>query len=343
MNSPGASSSPPIDELLRGAVAARRGLFDDAHLTAFRLFNGFTEGCPQLTIDVYASTAVINGYADPAPDGEPLVAAAQRLLHDELPWITAIILKTRNSPSIEEQHGKLLVGAEPAEKIIEHGPWYAVNLTRARDSSLYLDTRLLRRWAIDHLRGKTVLNAFAHTGSLGVAAMAGGATRVLQLDRNRQALDLARLSCALNHFPIRKADFVAQDFFRHVAGLRQRNVRFDCVFIDPPFFSTAPSGVIDQVHESARLINKVRPLVNRGGWLVAINNALYVSGAAYMETLNSLCADGYLEITELIPVPEDFTGYPQTRRGALITDPAPFNHSTKIAVLRVRQHKMQTK
>ena len=57
------------------------------------------------------------------------------------------------------------------------------------------------------------------------------------------------------------------------------------------------------------LINKVRPLVSDGGTLVTINNALFVSGAAYMAMLETLCADGYLTIEELIPVPQDFLGY----------------------------------
>jgi len=71
--------------------------------------------------------------------------------------------------------------------------------------------------------------------------------------------------------------------------------------------------------------------------LIAINNALYVSGKEYLQTLEALCQDGYLKIKELIPVPEDFTGYPETRVGNPITDPAPFNHSTKIAILEVRR------
>ena len=40
---------------------------------------------------------------------------------------------------------------------------------------------------------------------------------------------------------------------------------------------------MDQVHD-ARLINKVRPLINGGGILIVINNALYVSGQEYIHT-----------------------------------------------------------
>jgi 23S rRNA (cytosine1962-C5)-methyltransferase len=94
---------------------------------------------------------------------------------------------------------------------------------------------------------------------------------------------------------------------------------------------------VDQVNESARLINKIRPLIRDGGTLIAINNALYVSGNAYMQKLEKLCRDGYLKIRELIPIPEDFTGYPDTRIGVPITDPSPFNHSTKITVLEVKR------
>jgi 23S rRNA (cytosine1962-C5)-methyltransferase len=54
-----------------------------------------------------------------------------------------------------------------------------------------------------------------------------------------------------------------------------------------------------------------------------------------MKTLEALCKDGYLKIRELIPVPEDFVGCEKV--GAPVTDPAPFNHSTKIAVLDVRR------
>ena len=158
---------------------------------------------------------------------------------------------------------------------------------------------------------------------------------MVQLDLNRQFLDLAKESYTLNSFPIRRNDFIAADFFPAISQFKNRKQTFDCVIIDPPFFSTTSRGKVDQENDSARLINKVRPLINDGGILVAINNALYVSGQEYMQTLESLCKDGYLKIKELIPVPEDTVGY--NRIGAPITDPSPFNHSTKIAVLEVRR------
>ncbi len=329
----------PITPLLEKALASRAALLDAKHESAFRLFNGFIEGCPELAIDVYASTAIIHNYANDPEQGQLLVQEAHQFLNVAFPWLRAGIVKTRNGATPEEKRGKILFGTELDRKIKEHETWYAIDPTLNRDASFYLDTRNLRKWIIDNLKGKSVLNTFAYTGSFGVAALKGGASRVVQIDLNREFLNLAKSSYTLNGIPIRKGDFIARDFFEQASNLKRTNTFFDCVLIDPPFFSSTSKGKVDQVHESARLINKIRPLINDGGILIAINNALFVSGDEYMQTLESLCKDGYLKIRELIPVPEDFTGYPETRLGKPITDPAPFNHSTKIAILDVTRKK----
>ena len=328
-----------ISPLLSLALTARADLFDARHESAFRLFNGFFEGCPDLVVDLYARTLVLHNYAAPPESAQAMLAEAQEFLRGPLPWARTMILKTRNAADLDARQGVVLYGETLDQRVRDPKTkvWYAIDLLMNRDASFYLDTRNLRAWAQSHLAGKTVLNTFAYTGSLGVAALAGGARRVVHLDRSRVFLNVARTSYTLNGFPIHKADFQTGDFFTQVSHLKRAGERFDCVFVDPPFFSTTSKGAVDLVHASHRVINKVRPLVNDGGYLVAINNALFVSGAETIKTLESLCADGYLSIEELIPVPPDFTGYPQTTARTPPVDPAPFNHSTKIAVLRVRR------
>lgn len=326
-----------LSELLDRSLTARRGLFDSRHESAFRLFNGFTEGCPELVADLYGATLVLNNYADKPEQGFILVKEAEGFFRTHLPWLRAGIIKTRSGNTDAEKRGKLSFGTDLDHKIKEQGVWYALDLTMNRDASLYLDTRNLRKWALENLKGKTVLNTFAYTGSLGVAALAGGARRVVQLDTNRQFLNLAKQSYTLNGFPIHKEDFISEDFFLRVGRVKRAGELFDCVFIDPPFFAASSRGKVDQEKESARLINKVRPLIKDGGFLAAINNALYISGKEYYQILESLCNDGYLKISGLIPVPPDFTGYDQTFIGAPVTNPAPFNHSTKIAILEVKR------
>lgn len=325
------------ENLLAGALAARAPLFDSRHEMAFRLFNGFTEGWPALSVDLYAKTLVLHNYAETAEEGPAAVAAATQFYLTHLPWISAVLLKSHHASDPKMRNGVLLAGDSLARKVREHGVWYAVDLQLNRDASLYLDTRNLRAWILRNLGGLRVLNTFAYTGSLGVAAQAAGASRVVHLDLNRGFLNQAKTSYTLNGFPIHKADFQSGDFWPQVTRMIRAGELFDCVLLDPPFFAVTSKGVVDMEKNYARLINKVRPLIADGGRLVAVNNALFVTGADYLRLLESLCADGYLAIEELVPVAEDFTGYDTTRVAAGVTDPAPFNHSTKIAVLRVRR------
>lgn len=323
-------------EQLENALTFRAGFFDDRHETAFRLFNGFNEGNPDLVIDLYARTLVINNYADKPENGFASVREVQRLLPERFPWIKAIVVKTRNSQDALQKRGHLVFGDTADRKILENGAWYAIDPMLNRDASLFLDTRNVRLWAGQHLRNKSVLNTFAYTGSLGVAAKAGGAVRVVHLDLNRRFLNVAKTSYTLNGLAINKNDFQVGDFWPRINRLKAAKDLFDCVFLDPPIYSATTRGVVDLAQSYKRLINKVRPLISHDGYLVAINNALFYSGAAYMKELESLCADGYLSIEELIPVPADIIGEPTTVASP-VTDPEPFNHSTKIAVLKVRR------
>lgn len=331
-----------VDTLIRAlaaAVACRAECTDSAHTTALRLYNGFYEGCSTLVVDLYARTLVLQDYAEfvEESDRTQIMAAVHESVRGQLPWIHAVLWKRHRSPTLTDRQGIRLFGERLDRQIREHDVRYAIDLQMHGDASFYLDTRNLRAWARQHLSGKSVLNTFAYTGSLGVAATAGGASRVVHLDLNRTFLNVAKASYALNGFPIHKADFQVGDFWTQINVLKRQEQRFDCVFLDPPFFSTTTRGIVDLVTQSHRVINKVRPLINDSGYLVAINNALFVSGAAYLRLLEELCADGYLAIEELIPVPSDCTGYPETVVSAPPTDPAPFNHATKIAVLRVRR------
>ena len=324
-----------LEPLLQTALTARADDLEPRHEAALRLFNGFYEGFPTLSADVYARTLVLHNYADSPALVDDAVAQAAAFYQERLPWLRAVLIKARHGSTDEARRGILLEGEATDRFVCENGVWYAVNLTLNQDSSFYLDTRHLREWAKETLGGRSVLNTFAYTGSLGVAARAGGASRVVHLDLSRAFLNVAKASYTRNGFPIQKTDFRAGDFWPQVGHLKREGARFDCVFVDPPLFSRTRHGTVDLAAEGVRLLNKVRPLISDGGYLVTVNNALFLSGADYLASLEALCEDGYLSIEQLVPVPQSFFG--GVSAANLPTDPAPFNHPTKIAVLRVRR------
>lgn len=325
--------------LLEAALAARAPLVDAAHRGAFRAFHGHLEGDARFVVDVYATTAVVVHHDANAEAFDPALDDLVARVRAALPWLRAVVVKERHGATDAARRGRVAwaaAGAEPDTEVVEHGVRYAVDLLLNQDAGLYLDTRELRRWLLEHSAGRTVLNTFAYTGSLGVAARAGGAARVVHTDLNARFLAVAKASYALNGFAVDRRDFVARDFFSFVRGAKLRGERYDTVVLDPPFFSSTEHGALDLNRDTARLINKVRPLVASGGALVVVNNALYLSGADFLRDLEALCAGGWMTVEALLGVPADVTGTAATRVAAPPVDPSPFDHSTKIAVLSVR-------
>lgn len=319
-------------DILAQAIEARRSMI--APDGAVRLLNGFLEGVPDLVVDLYGKTLVVHDHSETG--NEALARDAIKDATTAIPHVRAAVWKVRKAIDPEARHGRVIHGdAKDLDRSIrEDGVRYAIDLLAWGDAGFYLDTRELRAWAKKTLEGKRVLNTFAHTGSLGVAARASGA-EVTHVDRNKAALETARRSYQLNGWEIERRHFVCDDFFRHTARLRKEDLLFDCVLLDPPFFSTTGAGRVDLETGSARLIDKVRPLVADQGWLVIVNNALFVSGADHMKVLEAACADGFMSVETIVGVPEDARGFHPV--GAPPADPAPFQHSTKIAILRVKR------
>ncbi len=299
----------------------------------YRLFNGFYEGCPGLTIDHYNTALVISDHNEPEGDSENFKEIAAFLL-DRVEGLSTILLKQRQHADEARKNGILLIGDSLPDEIREFDVTYALDLQMNQDASFYIDTRNLRRWLLDRCEGLDVLNTFAYTGSLGVAAGVGGAQRVIQTDLNSRFLAVGRRSWALNSLPIDGCEFIPGDFFRVVGRLRRADRLFGCVILDPPYFSITDAGQVDLQNQTTRLINKVRPLVAHEGWLVVVNNALFLSGKDFVTELKSLCHNPYLSFEGMIDVPQDVTGYPETITNPPPVDPTPFNHPTKIAILR---------
>lgn len=322
---------------LTASLARRLPLLDERHQSALRLHSGFYEGAAGITVDLYGKTLVLYSHLTDPQASYEIIQEARDFYLQALPWVECAISKHHASDDPELRKGEITFGSRPDQRVVEEGIQYAVDLRLNQDAGFYLDTRLLRTWLCQHSKGLDVLNTFAYTGSLGIAALAGEARQVVQLDRSAKFLEFARRSAMANRLDLGKMKLTAVDFFVGMGQLKRSNKLFDTVILDPPFFSVSDKGKVDQTEESYRLINKVRPLVRDGGRIIAINNALYLSGMDFMTMLNDLGRDGFLTVEETVAVPQDITGFAETRRTGPPVDPEPFNHPTKIAVLRVKR------
>lgn len=319
-------------ELIINIVTRRHSISQTT--SAYRLFNGYYEGLPGLILDRYGQTLVVFDHGDPGTFTD-LIDEVTQWSMDHLDELESVLHKQRQHPELRMKQGRIIAGSILPNQVTEYGVDYAINLQMHQDASFYLDTRYLRCWLKENMHGQRLLNTFAYTGSLGIAAGVGGASCVVQTDLSEKFLHIAKQSWTLNGLPEDKCQIIPGDFFRVIGRMRNDQRLFDCVILDPPFFSTTDAGRVDLLGETARLVNKVRPLVAHQGWLVVINNALYHSGLEFISELETLCQSDYLSFEKTIPIPPDIIGYPDTVLTPPPVDPAPFNHPTKIAILKV--------
>jgi len=305
-----------------------------ASTEAYRLFNGYYEGLPALVVDRYANTIVISNHAKEDQDLSINIFSILRTIQKNMPEIETVLLKSRHNKNEEDSKGKFILSDSLPAQISENGVNYALDLRLNQDDSFYPDARNLRAWLKQNSANKKVLNLFAYTGSLGIAALAGGASQVLQTDLDSKFLNVARASQELNNFS-GEMKLWSFEFYKAIARLKQDKSLFDIIILDPPFYSETSRSTIDLQKEYVNLVNKVRPLVAHEGKLVLVNNALFVPGSTMIDQINQMSQSGYLSLEEIIAVPQDVTGYPSTVQSKPPVDPAPFNHPTKISILHI--------
>jgi 23S rRNA (cytosine1962-C5)-methyltransferase len=232
------------EELLRRAIARRAALAAEPQTTAYRLVNGAGDGLPGLTVDRYGALLVVNQYEQEAD------ARALRLLAEGLTRLGAgdtIYVRLRPQEASRLSAEELAMRAPaaplwgvggPTGEVLELGLRYVVRMDQGLGSGLFLDMRELRGRVRGWAEGKRVLNTFAYTCAFGVAALAGGAARVLNLDVSVPVLEWGKRNYALNGLAADDYDFVYGDVFDWLGRFVRRGETFDIVILDPPSYST---------------------------------------------------------------------------------------------------------
>ena len=170
-----------FDRRIGAAVRARAGFTDAAH-TGCRLVHGESDGLPGVIADRYGEVVVLQlGTTGAEHWREAIVAALQR-------HTGATCVYERSDAEAREREGLParsgpLHGELPHEvTVVEDGITYLVDVAGGQKTGFYLDQRDSRARVRSLARGREALNVFCYTGGFTLAALAGGATRVLSID-----------------------------------------------------------------------------------------------------------------------------------------------------------------
>ncbi len=191
---------------------------------------GYLPGLEHVAVDWFAPTLLVTFYAQEESNSACLDQLMEAAASDA---DIAIVVQKRHLPGSPKQcvYGKL-----PDDPIAhESGLRYHLDLERNQNHGFFLDMKPGRDWVREQAGGKSVLNLFAYTCSLSVAAIAGGAASVTNLDMAGGALSVGRKNHQLNFDTeiSRRASYLAHNLFKSWGKLRRAGP-FDLILIDPP-------------------------------------------------------------------------------------------------------------
>ena len=256
---------------------------------AFRLYDKDIPEIP-LVLDLYddaVSGALYKRPAEGSDEAEPvetwlraMKTAVARAL--EIPE-SRIFLKERrrmrNRQEIGNQYEKINDRSFYRE-VTEGALKFRVNLSDYLDTGLFLDGRKKRALIRNEAEGKRVLNLFAYTCSLSVAAAIGGASQVDSIDLSNTYLEWGKLNFALNGLPLsdnfsEKFKLNRTDVLQFLDQPKTQKSRWDIIILDPPSFSNSKKmyDTLDIRRDYQELIDKSLTLLSPGGTLYFSTNA----------------------------------------------------------------------
>src|SRR5690606_8667359 len=161
-----------------------------------------------------------------------------------------------------ESSTEALLGEVPQEWLItENGLRYKLDLGIKQNNGLFLDMRYGRRWIQEQARGKRVLNLFAYTCGFSVAAIAGGAEHVVNLDMAKAALSRGRENHRLNEHDLRRVSFLGHELFKSWGKVKKTGP-YDLIVIDPPSFQ---KGSFALTRDYQKILRRLPELLGERG------------------------------------------------------------------------------
>ena len=169
-----------------------------------------------------------------APDDEEeaIIAMLQTFYKTEDKW-QALVVQRRYQKGAPTE----VVAGELPDKTfaIENGLNYKLNFLSNQNIGFFPDMKIGRGFVRDNAKGKNVLNLFSYTCPFSVAAIAGGARAVVNVDMAKGALATGRDNHRFNDLDIRGCRFMPYNILKSWSRIRKAGP-YDLIIIDPPSF-----------------------------------------------------------------------------------------------------------
>lgn len=250
---------------------------------SYRLVHGEGDNLPGLIIDIYNDCAVIQAHSLGMYNSINQIAEA-------LEQLDALPLNTIYNKSAAAMHGTVdqdgfLLGDNPETIAQENGLKFKVNWVTGQKTGFFLDQRDNRDLLRQFSENKSVLNTFCYTGGFSVAALAGGATKVVSADISGTAIQLANENVAQMNLKKGQSHVgIAVDVMKY---LGEDTEQFDIVVLDPPAFAKSLSKKHKAVMGYKRLNTMGLKRVKPGGLLFTFSCSQVVDDVLFANTVTA--------------------------------------------------------
>jgi 23S rRNA (cytosine1962-C5)-methyltransferase len=190
------------------------------------------------------------------------------------PWRGAVV-KVRGKDPQDRSAKEEILGESPPEKLVvrELGVPFEIHPLGSLNVGLFTDMREHRRNIGRFTSGRRVLNTFAYTGALSVAAARAGATEVTSVDLSGGVLNWAKENFRLSNLDPTAPQyrFETSDTRRYFERAREQGATFDTIIMDPPTVSAARASQWSMKKDYPDLIALATKLLPSSGGVLWIS------------------------------------------------------------------------
>lgn len=260
-----------------------------------RLFHGRGHAYPNLShvnVDWFSPVILITLYQE--VDADWLLNQAHQLMK-LIPECSSVQVQYRSRQFAPTE---VLLGETIEHTVVkELGLSYNINFGKAQNCGLFLDMHNGRQWIMDHAKDKNILNLFAYTCPFSLAAIAGGAKQVVNIDISKSSLTKGRENHRLNQHPMEQVKFEGVDIFKSNSRIKKHGP-YDLIISDPP---TLQFGSVDIERDYKKIVRKIPQWLKPGGEVILCLNTPDLTEQFLLDLVAEYCPDCYYKEAVLPP------------------------------------------
>ncbi|MFL1781376.1 Class I SAM-dependent rRNA methyltransferase [Candidatus Hepatincolaceae symbiont of Richtersius coronifer] len=272
---------------LKQLEALKKSLINN-ETNGYRLANADADYLPGLIIDIYDTLAVLQISNIGMQKYIPMIVTALKSLK-----LHTIIEKLSNKLQIENalspggkadiilhykdledktnysQHNFTPFAGNESDYFLfkENSLLFLSDPYYGQKTGFFLDQKEARLWLKNHSKEKSIVNLFSYSGGFGVAALVGGASKIINVDSSEQALNLCATNIALNDLNqvfINKYENIKTDVFNYLIT----DFSADIIVCDPPAFAKNKGALENATNAYIKLNYKCLSKLQSGGILI---------------------------------------------------------------------------